>query len=606
MRYIFIFLFLSFTFFYETSASPQSAAQSAAQSAVQSTAISMHGAAVLKQNDAFTYTDPRPIQGGEVVFAKLGSFDSLNPFIIKGNPPFGLREHVYESLLIRHFDEPFSLYGLLAKSVQTPPNRSEVTFVLNERAKFSDGHPVTVEDVIFSFETLRDKGRPNHRYYYAKVTDVETPDARTITFKFRQDEPDYEMPLIMGLMPILPKHDFDNRDFSKTSLVTPIGSGPYVVAEVKPGKKVIYEKTANYWGENLRVNKGRNNIMALHYDYYRDENSAFEAFKSGLVDIWEETNPIRWARGFDFPAARDGRIVKETINIGTPSGLYGFVFNTRRQIFAKQKTRKALSYIFNFTWVNKTLYANAYKRTHSYFQNSQLSAFQQPASKLEKKFLKRAKLDALILKSGYTAPEGDISGRNRKARAASIKLLKSAGYELQNGRMINLKTQTPLSFEIIVQSRENERLAIAYKQMLTHIGVVANVRFIDATQYQNRVQKFDYDMIIYNWFASLSPGNEQSFYWGSKAATQNGSRNYSGIQHPNIDKTISALTNAKTRIEFIAAARALDRLLLGGNYVIPLFHQPAQWVARWHQVEHSWRHSLYGAKFDSWWVNPDN
>lgn len=578
----------------------------ASPAATQTHGLAMHGAPALSQNTAFGYADPRPITGGEIRFAKLGSFDSLNPFIIRGQAPFGLREHVYESLLVRHFDEPFALYGLLAESVSTTEDRSQVTFRLNKKAKFSDGHKLTVADVIFSYKTLRDKGRPNHRYYYAKVVGYETDGEHIITFKFDRTEQDYEMPLIMGLMPILPEHIFAQREFSQTSLERPVGSGPYIVTQVDAGKKITYEKNPDYWGKNLRVNQGRHNINVLHYDFYRDENSAFEAFKSGLVDVWEETSPIRWTRGYTFPAARDGRIIKENIQTGTPTGLYGFVFNTRRPVFQDQNVRKALANLFNFEWVNKTLYAGAYTRTQSYFQKSDLSSYNQPASAAEKRLLKKSRLPRSILEHGYKAPAGDPSGRNRTARAESISLLKNAGYEISNGRMVHARTKAPLKFEIIVQSRENERLAIAYQQMLTRIGVDVSVRFIDTAQYQNRLQKFDYDMMLYNWYASLSPGNEQAFYWSSEAAGQNGSRNYPGIRSKQIDAIIQKMTGARTREDFATAARALDRLLMSGDYVVPLFHQPTQWIARWHQVEHSWRHAIYGAKFDSWWINPDN
>ncbi|MGC6475376.1 MAG: extracellular solute-binding protein [Parvibaculales bacterium] len=568
--------------------------------------LAMHGAPQLANRDAaFSYTDPRPIKGSKIVFAKLGSFDSLNPFIVRGQAAAGLRDYVYESLLVRHFDEPFTLYALLAKNVSMPVDRRSVTFELDERARFSDGSPVTIEDIKFSYETLRDKGRPNHRYYYGKVKEVITTDT-TIQFLFDPQQADLEMPLIMGLMPIFPKHDFTQRNFNETSLKPPIGSGPYIVAEVQAGKKIIYEKNPNYWGQDLAVNAGRHNLNEIYFDYYRDENTAFEAFKTGLVDIWEESNPLRWTRGYNFPAAKDGRIIQENIKTGTPSGLYGFVFNTRRAQFSDVKTREALSLIFNFDWVNKNLFANAYQRTESYFQNSDLSALNIAANASEKKILRGAGLDKSILEKGYHAPKGDVSGQNRAARAQSIQLLKQAGYEIRNGRMLHQKTGAFLNFEIMVQTREEERLAIAYSRMLKRIGVTARVRFVDSTQYQNRLQKFDYDMIINRWYASLSPGNEQAFYWSSQAADNSGSRNYPGVKSPYIDAAIDKMTQAKTRQELVTASRALDRLLLAGHYVVPLYHQPEQWVARWHHVEHSWRHSLYGVKFDSWWVNPDN
>lgn len=567
----------------------------------------MHGEAALPEGfSRYRFTDSRPLLGGKLVQAKLGSFDSLNPFIVQGTAAFGLREYVFESLLGRHFDEPFALYGLLAETVFAPEDRSSVTFTLRDEAKFSDGKKVTIDDVIFSFETLKTKGRPNHRHYYGKVKRLERISTNQVIFFFDKANPDREMPLIMGLMPILPQHYFDTDNFQSSTLKTPIGSGPYIVADVSAGKRLVYEKNPNYWGADFGFAQGRFNLSKLVFDYYRDENSAFEAFKAGLVDIWIESNPGRWVTGYTFAAAKDGRIVQETVENGLPSGLRGFVFNTRRRKFAEKDIRQALSQLFNFPWINKTLYSNAYQRTHSYFQNSDLSAFQRPADKVEQSLLKRARLPKNILQQGYKAADGDVSGRDRQARRQAINLFSKQGYEIKNGRMIHKASSAPFIFEILVQTREDERLALSFKRMLTTIGVITKVRFVDAVQYQNRIQVFDFDMIINNWFASLSPGNEQSFYWGSESATQEGSRNYAGIQNPHLDKVISRLTATKNRQEFASAARALDRLLMDGNYVIPLFHQPAQWVAHWHHVEHHWRHALYGVQLDSWWVNADN
>ncbi|MDD9841839.1 MAG: extracellular solute-binding protein, partial [Alphaproteobacteria bacterium] len=591
----------------QTLASQSALAQTTPPPTPPTHGIVMHGTPKLAPDfDRFTYTNSRPIIGGRLVQAQLGSFDSLNPFIVRGQAAVGLRAHVFESLMVQHYDEPFALYGLLAERIETPADRTSVTFTLRKQARFSDNRPVTIEDVVFSFETLKTQGRPNHRFYYNKVQRVEFPAPRQIRFVFDKNKPDRELPMIMGLMPILPKHVYEKIDFARTSLAFPIGSGPYMVRDIDTGKQIIYERNPDYWGNSFNFARGRHNFTELRYDYYRDENAAFEAFKAGLVDIWVGRNPLRWQNGFSFPAAQDGRILKEDIANQIPAGLRGFVFNTRRPIFADKRVRRALTEVFNGAWVNKTLYANAYTRTHSYFQKSELSAYNQPADKRERKLLRGARLPTSILEKGYHAPAGDESGQNRQARRTAIKLMQDAGYELRDGIMVHRKTATPFTFEILVQTRENERLALTYRQQLARIGINIKVRFIDATQYQNRLQQFNYDMIVYNWYASLSPGNEQAFYWSSKAATQNGSRNYAGIRNKHIDRLIDALTQAKTRADFIAAARALDRLLMDGNYVVPLFHHPKQWIARWHYIEHNWRHALYGAQLDSWWANPDN
>ena len=569
--------------------------------------ISMHGDPGLPSNyKKFSFADSRTVIGGKLTRAEIGSFDSLNPFLVRGTAPEGLREFVFESLMVRHNDEPFALYGLLAESIETSEDRSAVTFTLRKEARFSDGKPVRIEDVIFSYETLKARGRPNHRYYYGQVTSVELPSPGKIKFVFNTDNPDRELPLIIGLMPILPEHVYKGMAFDDVSMKPPVASGPYIVEAIEPGRRITYRRNKNYWGVSLPFNNGRHNIERLEYEYFRDENSAFEAFKAGLIDLWRETDPKRWQTGYSFPAARDGRIIKKEIKTGIPSGLRGFVFNTRNKSFKDTQVRHALSMVFNFDWINKSLFSNAYQRTESYFQNSDLSAKEHPASSTELKYLRGARLPSNILQNGYVAPMGDEKGHNRQIRQTAINLLKKSGYIVENGRLINKRSGDALTFEILVQTREDERLALTYGRMLSSIGVTAKVRYVDATQYQNRLQSFDFDMIIYNWFASLSPGNEQAFYWGSEAADQNGSRNYAGIKSKQVDRTISALTKARNREDFTAAARALDRLLMGGHYVVPLYHLPRQWIASWSQVEHSWKHALYGAQIDSWWINPQN
>ena len=580
-----------------------------AQFAVAQTAhgISMHGEPSLPADyKKFSFADSRTVIGGKLTRAEIGSFDSLNPFLVRGTAPEGLRDFVFESLMVRHNDEPFTLYGLLAESVETAEDRSAVTFTLRKEARFSDGMPVRAEDVIFSYETLKERGRPNHRYYYGQVTSVERPSPGKVKFVFNTENPDRELPLIIGLMPILPEHVYKGAAFDDVSMKRPVGSGPYIIETIEPGRRITYRRHKNYWGISLPFNNGRHNIDRLEYEYFRDDNSAFEAFKAGLIDLWSETDPKRWQTGYNFPAARDGRIIKKEIKTGIPSGLRGFVFNTRNKSFKNTEVRHALSLVFNFDWINKSLFSGAYQRTESYFQNSDLSAQRQPASPSEMKILRGARLPRDILQNGYVAPSGDEKGQNRQARQAAIDLLKKSGYAVVNGRLVHKRSGDALTFEILVQTREDERLALTYGRMLSSIGVTAKVRYVDATQYQNRLQSFDFDMIIYNWYASLSPGNEQAFYWGSKAADQNGSRNYPGIKNKQVDRAIDALTQARNREDFTTAARALDRLIMSGHYVVPLYHLPHQWIASWSQVEHSWKHALYGAQIDSWWINPQN
>ena len=358
-----------------------------------------------------------------------------------------------------------------------------------------------------------------------------------------------------------------------------------------------HQRNLNYWGEKERFNKHRHQVSKIIYNYYHDENIAFEAFKAGLVDIWVEDNPIRWIKEYDFPAFHKKRVIKENIKTKLPSGLYGFVFNTRRSIFRDQNIRQALDVMFNFPWVNKTFFGNKYIRTQSYFQNSDLSSYNTSINEAEAKILK----NNTHLMKPYQALKGDIKGYNRQGRKVALNLFQQAGYHIKNGKMVSKKTGKDFKFEILVQKKRDEHIALSYKEMLTKIGINIKLRYVpDSAQYQNRLQNFDFDMIIYNWYASLSPGHEQSFYWGSKAANEKGSRNYAGIKNEYIDAAITSLTQAKTRQDLIAASRALDRLLMNGNYVIPLFFTPEQWITHWHYVKHG-NHPIYGVRFDSWW-----
>jgi len=572
----------------------------------QNHAIAMHGQPKLSADfKHYGYASPNALRGQTLKQAQIGSFDSLNPFSIRGNAARNIRERVFESLLDRHYDEPFALYGLLAESVFTAPDRSKVTFTIRKQAKFSDGKPVTAADVAFSWKRLRDKGRPNHRFYYSKVESIRTPNNRTVVFTLKPSPPDRELPLILGLMPILPKHVYQKRDIQAAALDLPVGSGPYAVTEITPGAQVRFEKRDDYWGRALPHNKGRHNFKLIIEDYYRDETTAFEAFKAGELDVWFERNPQRWTTGFNFPAATDGRIVKQTIKLGTPSGLKAMVMNTRRPLLANVNLRKALDLSFDFEWINKILYGDVYSRTKSYFGNTVLSSTDQPMSDAERQLLARSLIEKEVLELGYQPPESDGTGRDRNKRREAMQILEQAGYEMRGKSLFSPRGEK-VELEMLVQRRQDERLALSWRRMLAGIGVSLKVRLVDSSQYQRLLQNFDFDLIVYDYYASLSPGNEQAYYWGSEAADTPGSRNYAGIKDLGIDTAVSALTRAASRKDFITAARALDRSLMTGHYFIPLYHNPNQWVANWHYVEHPEAHSLYGARLDSWWLNQEN
>ena len=572
--------------------------------------VSMHGAAELAADfKHLPYTNPDAPKGGRITFGLVGSFDSLNPLIVKGASAVGLRDGIYgnnvfESLLGRNYDEPFSLYGLLAEKIDLPDDRVSITFYLNPKARFSDGDPVDVDDVLYSYETLRDKGRPNHRNAYSKVVSTQRVGENGIRFNFA-DGKDRELPLILGLMPILPKHFF-GENFDKTTLEPVVGSGPYRIAEVDAGSRVVLKKNPDYWGRDLAIKRGINNFDEIRFDYFRDENTLFEAFKKGLVDVMREGDPTRWATGYEFPAVADGRVIKEGFETGTPKGMFGFVFNTRRRPFDDVRLREAFGYLFDFEWINKNLYFGLYRRSSSYFEGSELSSAGKPASAAERELLAphRNAVRADVLDGKWMPPVSDGSGRDRKMLRKGLGLMAKAGWKIADGRMQGPDGQ-PLSFEILVVSPDQERLALAFSRTLLRLGIAVNVRMVDSAQYQRRLQAYDYDMILNRWYASLSPGNEQSFRWSAKSADLEGTFNFAGAREPALDSMISALLAARDRTAFVDAVRAFDRVLISGFYVIPLFHPPEIWIGRWRGVEHPEKPSLYGPRFETWWARKD-
>lgn len=569
-------------------------------------AIAMHGQPAWAPDFSHpSYANPAAPKGGQLVQGVLGTFDSLNPFIVKGLPAVNIRSYVVESLLARGYDEPFTLYALLADGVETDAARSFVAFTIDPAARFSDGKAVTPEDVIFSWELLRDRGRPNFGIYYTKVRKAERTGARGVRFDLGGGG-DRELPLILGLMPIVAKHATDTATFEETSFSAPLGSGPYTVSAVKPGVSVTFTRDPHYWGRDLPINRGLWNFDTVRFDYYRDGNTHFEAFKKGLYDVRAETDPGRWQTAYDFPALREGRVAKESFPYGLPKGMQGLVFNTRRPAFADIRVREALLHLFDFEWINHNYFFDLYTRTASYFDDCELSAHGRPADAREREWLKAfpGAVRADIMEGTWSPPKSDGSGRDRANLRRAFALFRQAGYEIKGTRLTHTGGQ-PLAFEILATTRDQERLALAFSQSLKRAGIEARVRNIDATQFERRRIAFDFDMMEYRWDQSLSPGNEQAFYWGSEAADQNGSRNYMGVKSKAIDAMIARLLSATAQEEFVSAVRALDRVLLSGFYVIPLYHLPVQWVARWKRIEHPKRTSLFGYLPETWWQGDD-
>jgi peptide/nickel transport system substrate-binding protein len=575
--------------------------------ATESYAIAMHGAPALPADFShMPYANPDAPKGGRLIWGLLGTFDSLNPLIVRGLAIQQIRGFVVESLMARGNDEAFTLYGLLAKTVETDDARSYVTFHLDPRARFSDGKPVLAEDVLFSWALLRDKGRPNHRQYYAKVAKAEAPDPLAVRFDLSGAN-DRELPLILGLMPILPRHAVDPETFEETTMTGPIGSGPYRVAAVKPGSSVTLVRNPDYWGRDLPVNRGLWNFDEVRLDFYREANGQFEAFKRGLYDFRVETEPLRWHDGYDFPAARSREVIRDKIRTGMPQPSEFLVFNTRRPIFSDIRVRQALTLLFDFEWINRNYFFGLYARTASYFAGSELSAYGRPAEDRERELLKQsaAHIQPDILEGTYRLPVSDGSGRDRTTLRGALTLLSEAGYDLDGAVLRRRSTKAPLTFEILVTTRDQERIALAYSRDLKRAGVEAKVRAVDPVQFDQRRLGYEFDMIQNRWDQSLSPGNEQSFYWGSQAADIPGTRNYMGAKDPAIDALIAALLQARERPAFVSAVRALDRTLMSGFYAIPLFNVAEQWIARWNRIERPTTTALTGYLPETWWQKAD-
>ena len=573
--------------------------------------IAMYGDPALPPDFvSLPYANPEAPKGGRIVFGESGGFDSLNPFILKGRAPGGLAAMTVESLLGRSYDEPFTLYGLLAESVETDAARSYVEFTLREGARFSDGAPVTVEDVIWSFETLGTKGNPRYAAAWAKVGETVVTGPRSVRFEFNTE--DRELPLILGLRPILKRAQWEGKDFAESTLEAPIGSGPYVVGAFEPGRYVSFARNPDWWGRDLPFNRGQHNFDEVRTDYFGDGGVVFEAFKAGVITTYREANPTKWASSYAFPAVTLGQVVKSEIPHKRPSGIEGLAMNTRRALFADWRVREAMIQSFNFELVNLTLNGAALPRIQSYFSNSELGmAPGQPASEAEAALLVPFKAElAPGTVEGYALPVSDGTEANRKGIRAATRLLEEAGWSVVDGALVNA-AGTRFAFEILLQNGNDDMIAVAtiYAEALTRLGMEVRVTTVDSAQYVERTGKFDFDMTHYIRSVSLSPGNEQSLYWGSAAAEVQGSRNWAGIASRAVDAMIDAMLTAKTREEFVTATRALDRVLTAGRYVVPIWYSDVSRLAHRRELRYPERLPIYGDWIgfqpDVWWNQAD-
>jgi microcin C transport system substrate-binding protein len=551
----------------------------------------------------FDYANPDAPKGGTMKFAAIGTYDTLNPYIVKGVAAAGIGR-TFDTLMLGSEDEPSSEYGLIAESAELAEDRLSVLYTLRKEARFHDGSPITPEDVVWTFDTLREKGNPIYRSYYGDVTKVEPEGERGVRFRFKSAD-NRELPQILGQMPVQSKKYWADRDFTKTTLDAPLGSGPYKVDSLDPGRSITYRRIADYWGANIPVRKGTNNVDVIRYDYYRDTTIALEALKAGQYDVRLENSSKAWATSYDSPALRQGLLKKEEIKNELPSGMQGFGYNLRRPLFQDPRVRQALAYAFDFEWSNKNLFYGAYTRTRSYFDNSELAATGVPKGE-ELQILEpfRGKVPDEVFTKEYNPPHYDGSGNIRDGLREAIKLLKEAGWTFKNEKLVNDKTGQPFEFEILLVQPEFERIVLPFAKNLERMGITARVRTVDSSQYQKRMDTFDYDMAVVSFGQSLSPGNEQRDYWGSAAADEEGSRNTLGVKNPVIDQLIEQLIKAPTRESLVAHTHALDRVLQWGFYVIPNFHTSVFRVAYWDKFRRPQVSPKYGIGLETWWVDP--
>ncbi len=567
--------------------------------------VAMHGNPRYGWNfKHFDYANPDAPKGGTLKMSAYGSFDTFNPYTIKGVSAAGTGL-LFDTLMVESADEPFSEYGLIAETVEMPKDRSWVAFNINKKARFHDGTPVTAEDVVFSFDILRTKGLPMFRYYYGNVDKAVAEKPMRVLFVFKPGD-NRELPLILGQMPVFSKKYWQNRDFSATTLEPPVGSGPYKVAGFETGRYVVYERDPDYWAKDLPPVRGFYNFDKIRYDYYRDATVAVEGFKSGAFDLRVENEAKKWVSAYEGFSEKNG-MIKKNFNHSLPSGMQGFVFNTRRAIFADRRVRQALGLAFDFEWSNKNLFYGLYKRTQSYFDNSDMAAKGLPKGeelKLLNKY--RDRLPPEVFTRPFSLEKTSGDGNIRPQLEKAFKLLEEAGWTVRDGVLKNEKGD-PFRFEILIDSASSsawERIALPYIRNLKRLGVEAVLRAVDTTQYKNRTDSYDYDMIVNIWGQSTSPGNEQRYFWGSAAADMNGSQNYAGIKNPVVDELIEEIIEAPDRKKLVAAVKALDRVLLWEHYVVPHWFVPSVRLVYWNKFGIPDDSVMKGVQLMTWWIDP--
>ena len=573
---------------------------------IKSSSIAMNGLA--KYKDGFThfdYVNPNAPKGGSVRLNSIGTYDSFNNFISKGVSAVGLGM-IYETLTSGSSDEAFTEYGLIAEKIEYPKDRTWVIYHLNPRAKFHDGVQIKVEDVIFTFNILLEQGAPFYKSYYGDVVEVKDLGKRRVKFQFREGTTNRELVLITGQIPVLPKHYWKGKDFSKSTLEPPLGSGPYRIKDFKAGKYVTYERVKNHWSSNHPVNKGSNNFDLIRYDYYRDATVALEAFKAGEYDFRQENNSKMWASMYSGKTFEKELTIRAEIPHELPRGMQAFVFNLRRTQFKDRKVREAIGYAFDFEWSNKNLFYGQYKRTNSYFENSELASKGLPSQE-ELEILEpvRKDLPKEVFTKSFSAPITDGSGNIRNQLRAASKLLKDAGWEIKDGKRIKSDSEEQLKFEILLYSPAFERIVLPFKKNLERMGIDASIRVVDTSQYINRLRSFDFDMIVSTFGQSLSPGNEQDNYWSCRAAKTSGSSNYIGLCNSAIEKIVRLVIEAPNRKKLITSTRALDRALLWGHYLIPHWHINYHRIAYWNKFVQPEITPKYGLGFFNWWIDKE-
>lgn len=565
--------------------------------------IAMHGAPKYPADfKHFDYVNPDATKGGELRLGAQGTFDSLNPFILRGSAA-GLSALIYDTLTVASLDEPFTRYGLVAETMEVPADRSWVIFNLRTEAKFHDGRPITADDVIFTFQTLVEQGRPIYAYYYASVAKVEKLGPLKVKFTFKPGE-NRELPLIISELAVLPKHYWEGRDFKAPTLDPPLGSGPYKLARFEAGRWITVERVKDYWGAKLAVNVGRYNFDSIRVDYYRDATVLREALKSGRIDYREENQAKAWATEYDLPEVKEKKLVKREVPVANGGGMQAFVFNTRRPMFKDARVRQALSYAFDFEYANRTLFNGQYTRTKSYFENSDLAARGLPQGE-ELKILERfrGRVPEEVFTKEFTVPTYKDERDFRNGLRMAFRLLKEAGWAIKDTKLVDAKTGKPMRFEIITFQQEFERIYLPFVQNLKRLGVEAHVRLVDPSQYEERLRKFDFDVTTLTFGQSLSPGNEQRNYWSSAAADREGSYNYIGVKDKVVDELVELIIAAPDREALVARSKALDRVLLWHHYVIPQWYVPYDRLVYWDKFGTPGKPTINGESVYTWWVD---